>query len=56
MISLLLRFFGYAKVPPEAVQLIVAARHRWERRSDDPSIGTALMSLERLMRSVRATK
>lgn len=51
--TLLLRLLGYAKVPPEAVRLIVAARHRWERDPTDPGVGEALAALERLMRSTQ---
>ena len=54
MIALVLSFFGYAKVPPEAVALIVATRRRWEKNPADTSVGEALVALEGLMRSARS--
>ena len=35
--GLLLRFFGYAKVPPKAVELAARARMTWER---EPAISS----------------
>lgn len=54
MLDLLLRYFGYARVPPEAVELIVQARLMWEREPRNPRIGTALRTLETFIRSARA--
>ncbi len=51
--STILRFFGYAKVPPEAVQLACAARMTWERTPTNPAVGEALKALEGLMRSTQ---
>ncbi len=53
MIATVLRVFGYAKVPPEAVQLIYTARKTWEERPHDPTVGAALVELEKLMRSTQ---
>lgn len=53
MIAVALRFFGYAKVPPEAVQLIYTARMTWEIEPQNPTVGAALVALEKLMRSTQ---
>lgn len=52
-VAMILRYFGYAKVPPEAVMLIAVARYRWEKKPNDPGVGAALIALEELMRSAQ---
>lgn len=48
--GLLLSWFGYAKVPREAVDLIVYIRHQL-RDHDHPEVQKALKALEDLFRS-----
>lgn len=53
MIDLILRYFGYVKMPPEAVRLIFTARSAWEEQPTNPLVGKALLALEKLMRSAQ---
>jgi hypothetical protein len=53
MIATLLRFFGYAKVPQEAVELASRARMTWEKDPAHPIVGVSLKALEQLMRSTK---
>lgn len=53
MIAAILRCFGYAKVPPEAVALAVQARMTWKEEPSHPNVGLALHALEKLMRSTQ---
>jgi len=52
IIGIILSYFGYTKVPKEAVQLIVYIRYQL-RDYNNPNIQEALKSLEELFRSGR---
>ena len=53
VIKVLLRFLGYAKVPPEIAQLACQARLKWQRYPADVEVGLALSTIENLARSAR---
>ena len=53
MISLVLRFFGYAKVPPEIVTLACQTRMIWEKKTDHAMVGRGLDALEKFLRSTQ---
>jgi hypothetical protein len=53
MFGLFLRFFGYAKVPREAVMLVSQARMMWEVDPRHPMVGRSLASLGELLRSTQ---
>ena len=51
--SFILRWFGYSKVPPEAVALVARARMLWEKEPAHPIVGATLRAIEKLMRSTQ---
>lgn len=53
IVPIVLRLFGYVKVPPEAVELAVRARLTWEKEPRHPMVGEVLKALEELLRSTR---
>lgn len=51
--KLILRFFGYVKVPGEVSRLAAAVRLRWVLNPRDPEIGAGLNTLATFLRSAR---
>ena len=52
--ELILKFFGYTKVPKELAYLACQIRMMWEINAADPKIGAGLRTIERWARSANA--